>query len=146
MALNKITYDDKSNYQTSSLADIYKVTANNMNEIKTVVNGLVDSTTYDTNEIAVGAWIDGKTIYKKTFTGSLPTITQSWTTLINVSSLNISNLIDIEGMCGTGKLPRYSSSSYYIDIQLTGNGNIQVMGLGYSNQPYKITLYYTKTS
>lgn len=43
MALNKITYDDKSNYQTSSLADIYKVTADNMNEIKTVVNSIIDA-------------------------------------------------------------------------------------------------------
>ena len=43
MALNKITYDNKSNYQTSSLADIYKVTADNMNEIKTVVNSIIDA-------------------------------------------------------------------------------------------------------
>ena len=146
MALNKITYDDKNNYQTSSLADIYKVTADDMNEIKTVVNDVVDSTTYDASEIPAGTWIDDKTIYKTTFTGNLPTIIDSnWTTVLNISSLNISELIDIEGMCGNGKLPRYSNSSYFVDIQLAGN-NIQVMGLGYSNQPYKITLYYTKTS
>lgn len=33
-----ITYNDKSNYQTSSLANEYKVTADDMNEIKSVVN------------------------------------------------------------------------------------------------------------
>lgn len=42
MALNKISYNDKSNYQTSSLADEYKVTDDDMNEIKSVVNGAID--------------------------------------------------------------------------------------------------------
>lgn len=42
MALSKITYNNKANYQTSSLADEYKVSANDMNEIKNVVNDLVD--------------------------------------------------------------------------------------------------------
>ena len=41
MALSQITYNDKSNYQSSSLANEYKVTANDMNEIKSVVNGAV---------------------------------------------------------------------------------------------------------
>lgn len=42
MALSKITYNNKANYQTSSLADEYKVSASDMNEIKSVVNDLVD--------------------------------------------------------------------------------------------------------
>lgn len=39
MALTQITYNDKSNYQSSSLANEYKVSASDMNEIKSVVNG-----------------------------------------------------------------------------------------------------------
>lgn len=35
-----ITYDDKVNYQSSSLANEYKVTAGDMNEIKSVVNNM----------------------------------------------------------------------------------------------------------
>ena len=48
MALTQITYNDKSNYQSSALANEYKVSANDMNEIKSVVNGActqVDSLT-----------------------------------------------------------------------------------------------------
>lgn len=38
----KITYDDKEDNQVSPLTEKYKVTANNMNEIKTSVNALYD--------------------------------------------------------------------------------------------------------
>jgi hypothetical protein len=39
----KITFTDKTDNSTSALADIYKVTAANVNEIKTSVNGLYDT-------------------------------------------------------------------------------------------------------
>jgi len=39
----KITFTDKTDNSTSALADIYKVTASNVNEIKTSVNGLYDT-------------------------------------------------------------------------------------------------------
>lgn len=39
MALTQITYNDKTNYQSSSLANEYKVSDSDMNEIKSVVNG-----------------------------------------------------------------------------------------------------------
>lgn len=102
--------------------------------------------TYSTTEVNTGKkWVNGKPIYKKTYTGTIPTLSGGWDTLFSVSSLSIDDLIDIEGMCGTGKLPRYSSSAYYIDIQKGGN-YMQVMGASYSNQSYKVTLYYTKTT
>lgn len=43
MALTKINYNDKDNYQSSALANEYKVTASDMNEIKTVVNSIIDA-------------------------------------------------------------------------------------------------------
>ncbi len=39
----KITFTDKTDNSTSALADIYKVTAANVNEIKTSVNALYDT-------------------------------------------------------------------------------------------------------
>lgn len=39
-----ITYNDKSDYQSSSLANEYKVSASDMNEIKTVVNNNATTT------------------------------------------------------------------------------------------------------
>ena len=39
----KITFTDKTDNQTSALAEIYKVTASNVNEIKTSTNALYDT-------------------------------------------------------------------------------------------------------
>ena len=39
----KITFTDKTDNSTSALADIYKVTAANVNEIKTSVNAIYDT-------------------------------------------------------------------------------------------------------
>ena len=101
---------------------------------------------YSTDETFTGKyWIDGKKIYKKTFTGTIPTLSGGWDNLFSISSLSINELIDIQGMCGNGKLPRYSDINYYIDIQYAGN-YVMVVGKGYSNQGYIVTLYYTKSS
>lgn len=44
MALSKITYTDKTALQeNSTIADVNKITASDMNEIKTVFNAMVDA-------------------------------------------------------------------------------------------------------
>ena len=49
-----ITYNDKSNYQTSSLANEYKVTADDMNEIKSVVNNNYPVSLYNNSSGTAG--------------------------------------------------------------------------------------------
>lgn len=76
MALTQITYNDKSDYQASSLANEYKVSASDMNEIKGVVNGACsqvdNSTSYSTTETVIGTWL-GNPLYRKAFNiGNLP--------------------------------------------------------------------------
>ena len=77
--MNKITYDNKETINPQpSLANKNKVSASDMNEIKNCLNAVIDTTTYSTNEIVVGTWIDGKPLYRKTIysttaTGSLNT-------------------------------------------------------------------------
>lgn len=95
MALTQITYSDKSNYQSSSLANEYKVSASDLNEIKSVVNGactqIDNSTTYSTTETVIGTWL-GKPLYRKVFNiGNLPNAGAStYTTgLTNVICQNI---------------------------------------------------------
>lgn len=89
MAIQTITYDDKvALNENSSVAEINKVTDNNMNEIKSVVNNNATETstnttnitnlqTYSTSEVNTGkTWIDGKPIYRKVINcGSLPNAT-----------------------------------------------------------------------
>ena len=44
MALSKITYTDKTALQENlTIADVNKITASDMNEIKTVFNAMVDA-------------------------------------------------------------------------------------------------------
>ena len=91
MALNKITYDDKSNYQSSSLANMYKVSASDMNEVKTVVNGICDQvdnmSTYSTTETAIGTWTDGKILYRKNF------LVTAQDTLHNISNIDYRRIV-----------------------------------------------------
>ena len=93
MAIQTITYDDKvALNENSSVAEINKVTDDNMNEIKSVVNNNATETstnttnittnttkitnlqTYSTNETNTGQiWIDGKPIYRKVVAVDFPT-------------------------------------------------------------------------
>lgn len=145
MALNKITYDDKSNYQTSSLANIYKVTASDMNEIKTVVNDLVDTTTYDTSEIAIGTWIDGRTIYRRVFTGTL----QSTDVTLGTIS-NFKEATRIDGMVYVSDIQQYFPIStqglFTAQVRDGGIVKIRTAGAGWINKPVTLIVEYTKTS
>ena len=89
--MGKLTYLDKvALNENPDIPDINKVKAQDMNEIKNVVNGLVktEQTTtdeetyscnyinnlvdYSTNETRVGTWIDGKPIYRKVVYDTTP--------------------------------------------------------------------------
>ena len=75
---------------------------------------------YSTTETAVGTWIDGKTIYRKTFTKS-PTSDQATgnTVTINVATISgLTNVIDIQA---TAKLYNYNNTStpIYMKIPFT---------------------------
>ena len=93
----QITYENKENVNSSALPDINKINDSDMNMIKNVVNendtnvgslsnlnttdktsvinainevntNQINSSTYSTNEIVIGTWIDGKTLYRKVIT------------------------------------------------------------------------------
>lgn len=75
--MSKITYTNKvAINENADIPNVNKVTDNDMNEIKTVVNNnadelttintnLTNATTYSTDEIRVGTWINSKPIYRK---------------------------------------------------------------------------------
>ena len=102
-----------------------------------------DKDYYYSDERCVGIWIDGKPIYKKTFTGNTPSLSGDWQQF--ASLYNVNQIIKIEGSCGTGCIPRYSNTNYYLDVELRGDA-LCFMGKGYSNQAYRVTVYYTKTT
>lgn len=164
MALTQITYNNKSNYQSSSLANEYKVTASDMNEIKSVVNGActqIDSSiNYSGVEHVIGSWIDGKPIYRKVI--HLGTLTNSGTTIVS-SGLD-SSIVRMHNVYGIAmKTDDYetiplpftwgdnSNVSTYIGLFFAGtssNGNIWCRSNKSNASSYDAyaILEYTKTT
>lgn len=111
----------------------------------------IDFTTFSTTEKAVGTWIDGKTIYRKTVDfGTLPN------TALKQVSHNISNLdmiVDIQGIAhrsadneffqiGNAANPSGLAASIAITVN-DSTVNITT-GNNRTNMTAYITLYYTK--
>ena len=73
MAVQTISYTNKVDLNTTSVADINKVNASDLNEIKTVVNNnasdLSGIETFSTTEQVIGTWHNSKPIYRKVLTG-----------------------------------------------------------------------------
>ena len=115
---------------------------------------------YSTEESVVGQWIDGKPIYQKTITGT--TVSASSDTLsnhINVSSLNIDNMISIEGYFisrndngvyrPVNMVQETQGSSYcvLVDFDKTaGYLREAVSPASNTSKPEVITIQYTKTT
>ena len=177
MAITKITYSNKTNINANSgVANINKINDSDMNEIKTVVNtnadnlgdvanlvgasnvvdALTNMNTYSTsNEIAVGTWIDGKTIYRKTFyIATLPN-----NNYVNVAH-NIANMDEITNIYGIMRTPSNHTTvafNFAGQSALYGTGNVLliradrtniVIGTttNWSSNVAYITMEYTKTS
>lgn len=170
----QITYTNKETLNSQpSIADKNKVKAEDMNEIKSVVNTnygevgnitnlkttdktsvvnaineLKDGEIYSTSEVKTSkVWIDGKPIYRKVLTGSTPSSSvTSWTTLATIPNLDVA--INIYGALeGTSKnfVPRYESNSFYF-ILSAENADIKYKEVGYNSRNYHIVVEYTKSS
>lgn len=61
-----------------------------INQIK---SNLTDYTEYQTSEVVVGKWIDGKTIYRKCFSVTTPASTGTTAEVVNIESLNYENAV-----------------------------------------------------
>jgi hypothetical protein len=155
-----ITYDDKvALNENASIPDINKVSASDMNQIKTGVNtnesnigaletSFTDSVTYSTTETVIGTWIDGKPIYRKVIT---ETCSGGTTISINHNISNLNEVISLEYFTfnNTNKntdIPHNGSNTLSINriTTTTINGSIST---GYdSGWQLKIILEYTKTT
>ena len=158
--MSKITYANKvAINENAEIPDINKVTDNDMNEIKNVVNSndddmitinakLINATTYSTDEIRIGTWIDSKPIYRKVLTGTLPT--GSGENTFNFSGINIINFYgEIKATSGATFLintyytpiPAYSISGW---IDNSGNLKIECGSNYNTSSQYEIVIEYTK--
>ena len=175
----QITYTDKVDISTSPVAAINKVVADDMNEIKTVVNTndtlrgdlttlnttsktsvvsaineVNNNSVYSSSEIAVGTWIDGKTIYRKViYISSVP----NGTYISQAHSIsNMDEIVKLSGimrnpnnhiatplnMYGTSGL--YSGNTVVFRVDRT---NVYIAcNTNYSDNVAYIVIEYTKTS
>lgn len=169
MAINKISYSSKSDINTSSVPATNKVSASDMNEIKSVVNDNADlmgdvstlnttaanvvgainevNTPYnlitDGQEVKVGYQIDGKDVYARRY--SIPTLTDNTTIAHGLTNFELIDWKAVTYYAGTWRKMNYPlQNGYYVinvdDTNITYNCSINLTGTG------KITLFYIKTS
>lgn len=117
---------------------------------------------YSTSERVVGEWIDGSTIYQKTFVGiSMPTVVTDETPVAgetDIESLNIKDIIDIEGIMysTSGTISYQQCNMVYIHtkpqfIQLYINKSTKKIVITSNSTQYNgrfvnVTIQYTKAT
>lgn len=159
MALTQIEFVDKETLNSQpSIADKNKVTANNMNEIKSVVNGActqVDTNTtditnlqngeiYSTNEVKTNKiWIDNKPIYRKVF--NLGSMSANQTKSQSIVGIGIETVVSSRGFLNSSSflnlgLDFYNTDFNYIYVDTTSI-NVKT---GYAADNVYVILEYTK--
>lgn len=113
---------------------------------------------YSNEEHVVGNWIDGKTLYQKTCSLTMPSTEgddKTVGTLSNLlgSNVNTTDVKNTEAICywnstGYTKLNDYGSSATYINHYIDASGNIKTKHKSpiYNSKPLIITFQYTKTT
>ena len=144
--MSKITYTNKvALNENAEISDINKVTDNDMNEIKNVVNNnddelitintnLTNATTYSTTETVVGTWMN-KPLYRKVIRNNVIG------TAVNHGILNIDEITDIKLIVlqQSGLYSPQNSDSIYM-----GDTNYIVYLKTTNVLNYKIIVEYTK--
>lgn len=98
---------------------------------------------YSTDEIVIGKWVNGKTIYRKAINFIL---NSQWQLIGNIP--NIQNVIHIYGSSGIGyTIPYYRNSTNYVTFYIGSNGNIMCDSGSSDNDRYGYCIIeYTKTT
>ena len=112
---------------------------------------------YSTSEQDTGCkWIDGKKIYKQTFTGTYNLPANSTTNVLTFSG--VSDLVDVKGWVADndakvafGAAHRAGTSLVFESTALLVDTNVIIRGFNNttyagSNLSYAVTLYYTKAT
>ena len=144
--MSKITYTDKVTLnENPNVADVNKVRADDLNEIKNVVNANDDKFNYTQEEQRIGTWIDGKPLYKKVIQGT----TADGDISIDLSYLHIDTLVNIGGTAGSNgdfKPINFDYSGYSISTRYSLGIMYVNASTPYANMPFNIVIEYTKTT
>lgn len=116
-------------------------------------NVLNNKLNYSTDEIEVGKWTDGKTLYRKTIVTTMTSTNNAWTSVATLNSSEVDMVVNLFATLvgDDGRkipLPYYENTSYYYSLSYQPPANaIQVYGNGsysFGGRPLHITIEYTK--
>lgn len=143
-------YSDRINEIVGSREQIM-VDKSEYEEIKNDIEELKKQTKeekYSVTENVVGEWIDGKKIYRKVLKGfSVTLISNQWVDVLDVSKLNIENLIDFKAYAKKDSSFHMASNAIAnIASQIGDNNYLQLFGNVEWANIDTIIIEYTKTS
>lgn len=127
-----------TNYVDGEVDDLNQVDIGLQNQID-------DLKEYSTSEIQTGIWTNGKPLYRKVITGNLA----SGDLQVDLSSLNISILINSYGRCGTTGNYRplnFYLDGYFISTRYSGGTMYIAASSAYAGEPFEMVIEYTKTT
>lgn len=149
---NRYAYqtDSKALSTYTSANDKYRYTSRPTNTsvlfcIATKNIYLNPSLDYSTDEKVVGTWIDGKTLYQKTFTGT----TASGDSNINHNISNVSQICNVYGYVNQGNIYCIPTGFYNGTKRFNAFADeikLYIRQEGYDSFPFVITIQYTKTT
>ena len=100
---------------------------------------------YSTTETRIGTWINGKPLYRKVITGT----TVDGDSTIDISSLNIDLIVNMEGVAGNSgdyKPINFYFYGYSISSRYSFGTMYVWASTPYANLPFYLTVEYTKTT
>lgn len=113
----------------------------------------ISYSTESTSEQAVGTWTDGKTIYRKTYSGTYNAAANTVNNILTIP--NVENIIDVKGYISDldakvaiGTLHMIGSTIAAAPIVMVAGTNLLVRcytSTAGSNLTYAVTLFYTKS-
>lgn len=149
MKINSDLKIENTDYTVKNLVDTLDKTKNNLSSL----------TTYTAVEKLTGEkWIDGRPIYRKSFTGKSSSTAGSSTSPESTVVGNMGgdythyNIINISGSIMSNSYntfplstPITSGVGTYVVIMSDGEIRLRIASVNFTNRPYNLTIEYTKT-
>ena len=132
----------------NAVSDVQTSVSTVQEEISNLENKVNRGQVYSTEETVCGTWIDGKTLYEKTFIGNISG-NRDWLVLGTTSNLNIdkichekANWLSTDGYWYEGN----KVDNSYAFLYRCGKENIQYLTTGMNITSITVTIQYTKTT
>lgn len=103
---------------------------------------------YNDEEHVIGYWTNGKPIYERTVTATLPSNQNSWTTIYNNITKDMETLIILYGSTFVGTRHTHlpvAEGGYFVNLAIQSN-NLICTRNGWDSVAANITVQYTKTT